>query len=163
MTKVRKSLFIFSALIIIASGYIVYDYYRWGKFVREINAGGSCAVQDGGNITKVMPCVLDTPANYPVTCEASCPLVTPVFETACAGYTELDTQSQQGTTFLAVPKGFVYKGGGTTPTMGMQYLYCGSSNAYPWVIGIPGVAKNNTDRVFDWFRYIIAGFKDKIK
>lgn len=165
MIKAKKRiLFIFVGLIVIASGYLMIDYYRWGKFIREINAEGSCATQDGGKITMVrQPCILDTPATEPVNCAASCPLVTSVFETACTGYIELDTQSQLGTTFLAVPTGFVYKGGGTTPTAGMQYIYCGSSNAYPWVIGIPGVAKNNTDRLFDWLKVIIAGFKDKIK
>lgn len=59
---------------------------------------------------------------------------------ACDTHTELTLKSQQGTTFFGVTPGFVYSGGGTTPTPGMDYIGCFQSEMAQNVIGIPGGA-----------------------
>ena len=135
----RKLIIILSLLILVSAGYFftpqVINYFKWQQ---AVEAASAMPWQDGGTITMVRePCVLDTPATSPVTCGISCPLVSSVYGSACTGYIEIDVQSQFGTTFLAVPVSFQYRGGGTHPRAGTQYISGGASNAMPWVIGIP--------------------------
>ncbi len=135
----------------------IFDYLEYKKAAKAV---GGMPWQDGGTITMVRePCVLDTPANAPTTCAISCPMVTSVYGSACINYIEIDTQSQYGTTFIAAPVGFVYSGGGTHPSPGMQYIAGGSSNVMPWVIGIPGASVSRIQSLVNAFKYIIAGFK----
>jgi len=139
-TKKKILIIIISVLVLGSLGYFyapkAADYYEWRQVVK---AAGSMPWQDGGTIIMVRePCVLDTPAVSPTTCAISCPLVTGAVGTLCTGYIEIDTASQMGTTFIAAPVGFVYKGGGTHPAPGMQFIAGGVSNIQPWVIGIPG-------------------------
>jgi hypothetical protein len=120
---------IISLILLIIPGII--DYFEYRSVVKAVS---SMPWQDGGEITMVRePCILDTPA--------------------------IDTVGQLGTTFMAAPIGFVYRGGGTHPTAGMQFLAGGSTNAQPWVIGIPGKSAIRIQKVADWFNYMIAGFK----
>ncbi len=151
------SLIVVSLILMIIPGII--DYFEYRSVVK---ATATMPWQDGGQITMVKePCILDTPVSSPVTCAISCPLVTSVLGPACMGYIEIDTAGQLGTTFLAAPTGFVYQGGGTHPAAGMQFIAGGSTNAQPWVIGIPGKFAMRTQKVIDWFnKYIIAGLKD---
>ncbi|MBA3047921.1 hypothetical protein KKC83_05130 [Patescibacteria group bacterium] len=136
----------------------VFDYLEYRN---AAIASGSMPAQDGGRITMVRePCILDTPANVPTTCAVSCPLVTTAVGTLCTGYIEIDTTGQLGTTFIAAPTGFVYKGGGTHPTAGMDFLYGGASNALPWVIGIPSKAASRTQKLVGVFNFVMAGFRE---
>lgn len=138
----------------------VFDYLEIVKIEKAI-AGGGCPGMDGGKITLVKPfCILDTPVISPTTCAISCPMATSVWGPACVNRIEIITTGQLGTTFLTPPIGFKYSGGGFYPAAGMDFLYCGSSNAIPWVIGIPGAAASRTKKLVDTFRFIIAGFKD---
>ncbi|MCK5061603.1 hypothetical protein KAR28_03560 [Candidatus Parcubacteria bacterium] len=138
----------------------VFDYLEIVKIEKAI-AGGGCPGMDGGRISLVRePCILDTPASNPTTCGISCPMATTAWGPACVNYIEVNTTGQLGTIFLTPPIGFVYSGGGTHPTAGMDFLYCGASNAIPWVIGIPGVAASRTKKLVDTFKFIVAGFKD---
>ena len=107
------------------------------------------------------PCVLDTPPPpaTPILCGLSCPLVTFAVGGACIGYIEIITAGQKGTPFIAAPISFVYKGGGTHPAPGMSFLAGGSSNAMPWVIGIPSMAASRTQKLVDAANYMIALFK----
>ncbi|MBL7058067.1 hypothetical protein ISS03_01900 [Patescibacteria group bacterium] len=115
---------------------IVAQKYTWYNVAQ---AASLFPWQDGGVITVVYPpCVLDTPANAPTTCAISCPLVTTAYASDCVKYTQIDVKGQKGTMFLAVPLGFVYRGGGTVPAPGMQFIAAGISNILPKVIGIPG-------------------------
>lgn len=148
---------IISLILLIIPGIV--DYLDYQKAVR---AAGGMPWQDGGKITMVRePCVLDTPAIFPTTCAISCPLVTGALGTACAGYIEIDTTGQLGTTFIAAPIGFVYKGGGTHPVAGMQFITGGATNISPWVIGIPGASASRIQKLVDSFKVIIAGFRGK--
>ena len=143
-------------LIFIGSGFVDYLEYR-----SVAEAAGAMPWQDGGTISMVrMPCVLDTPVIAPTTCAISCPLVTSVLATACAGYIEIDTTGQLGTMFIAAPIGFKYQGGGTFPKAGDKFLTGGSSNIMPWVIGIPGPVASRIDKIVKWFDFIIAGKKE---
>ena len=149
------SLIAISLILLITPGII--DYFEYRSVVKAVS---SMPWQDGGEITMVRePCILDTPATSPTTCAISCPLVTSVLGPACIGYIEIDTVGQLGTTFIAAPIGFVYQGGGTHPVAGMQFLAGGASNIQPWVIAIPGKFTTRTQKVIDWFDYVIAGFK----
>ena len=151
---------IVSVIVVSLVAYVgigVFDYLEYRNVA--ISSGGMPA-QDGGKITIVKePCILDTPASSPTTCAISCPLVTGAVGTLCTGYIEIDTTGQLGTTFIAAPVGFVYLGGGTHPTAGMDFLYGGSSNIQPWVIGIPSASAIKIKKVIDWFDFIIAGFR----
>jgi hypothetical protein len=121
----------------------VINYLRWQKTKMEVRAATQAATapwQDGGTITKYIPkCILDTPAPpaTPVTCQMSCPLISPILKLACAGYSELGVVGQLGARFIAVPIGFIFSGG-KTPTPGMSFIAAGASPTLPWVIGIPG-------------------------
>lgn len=152
---------IVSVIVVSLVAYVgigVFDYLEYRNVA--ISSGGMPA-QDGGKITIVKePCILDTPASSPTTCAISCPLVTGAVGTLCTGYIEIDTTGQLGTTFIAAPVGFVYLGGGTHPTAGMDFLYGGSSNIQPWVIGIPSKAASRVEKLVDVFDYIIAGFRE---
>lgn len=163
MKNVKKIILLIAIFIITASfvylGPGAVDYINFRNIAKSV---GGMPWQDGGQITMVkMPCILDTPAIDPVTCAASCPLVTFAWGTACTAYIEIDTTSQFGTIFIAAPTGFVYQGGGTFPTAGMQYIAGGASNAIPWVIGIPGASASRIQKLVDGVKYVIAGFKGK--
>ena len=159
---VRFSILAIVICFLVYVGFGIADYLEY-KSVVKASAGMSW--QDGGKISMVRePCVLDTPASDPVVCGISCPLVTSVWGSGCVGYIEIDTVGQLGTTFISAPVGFVYSGGGAHPRAGMDFIAGGATNAMPWVIGIPGYAANNIDKIVDWFdKYIIASFKDKEK
>ena len=134
---ISKFLFYFILFFIILSGVI---FWKSGddSMIRVADAAGGMPWQDGGIITKVTPqCILDTPPPAPTTCGISCPFVSSVYSSACVGYTEVWTQSQHGTQFLAVPIGFIYSGGGLFPRPGQQYIAGGALHIMPWVIGIP--------------------------
>jgi len=113
----------------------VYYYFVWRQVAE---AAGGMPWQDAGKIVAVRePCILDSPPNAPTTCAISCPQVTAVYGPACVNFIEIDVISQKGATFIAAPIIFEYKGGGTHPMPGTQYIAGGSSPAQPWVIGIP--------------------------
>lgn len=86
MTITRKKIILFvCGIVFIAIGVFVamgiFDYLDYRKTVQ---AASAMPWQDGGVITKVMPqCILDTPAVAPVTCQTSCPLLTPILAAAC--------------------------------------------------------------------------------
>jgi hypothetical protein len=164
MTNINKIIWsAVGAIILVSVIYLGPGIVDYINFKNVAESAGGMPAQDAGRIVMVkQPCILDTPASAPATCAASCPLVTSALASACTGYIELDTQSQQGTVFIAAPIGFIYKGGGKMPTAGMQYIYGGASNAIPWVIGIPSVAALRTQKIIDWFDYAIASFRDKI-
>jgi hypothetical protein len=148
---------IISLILLVIPGIV--DYFNYQS---AVEAAGSMPWQDGGKITMVRePCVLDTPPPAPTTCAISCPLVTGALGTACAGYIEIDTIGQLGTTFIAAPIGFVYKGGGAHPIAGMQFIAGGASNINPWVIGIPKGVASRIQILADAFKVIIAGFNGK--
>ncbi|RLC37252.1 hypothetical protein DRH27_04050 [Candidatus Falkowbacteria bacterium] len=159
MKKSRIIIYGVLTVLLIIVGYVVFQYIEFNNVAKAV---GGMPWQDGGKISMVRPvCILDTPMPYPTTCAISCPLVTSAYGTACMAYMEIDTVGQKGTTFMAVPKGFVFSGGGSFPTTGMDFVAGGSTNALPWVIGIPGLAVNNIEKIKNWFdKYIIAGFKD---
>lgn len=145
-------------LIVYIVGITVFQYIEFNNTAKAI---GGLPWQDGGRITMVKFCVLDTPMPYPTTCEISCPFVTSSYGTGCIAYNEILVQAQKGTQYIAAPKAFVYSGGGSFPASGMDFVAGGSTNAMPWVIGIPGLALNNAQKIKNWFNtYIIAGFKD---
>lgn len=165
MTYIKKAIWVVvSAILLVSVIYLGPGVVDYIKFKNVAESAGGMPWQDGGRITMVrQPCILDTPTIDPVTCAASCPLVTKDLGTLCTGYIEIDTQSQQGTINIDAPIGFMYKGGGTMPTAGMSYIAGGASNAIPWVIGIPSSAGARIQKIIDWFDYGIASFKDKIK
>lgn len=148
---------IISLILLIIPGIVDYLDYQ-----KAVEAAGGMPWQDGGKITTVRKlCVLDTPATSPTTCAISCPLVTGALGPACTGYIEIDIMGQLGTTFIAAPIGFVYKGGGAYPVEGMQFIAGGATNITPWVIGIPGGVAGRIQILVDSFKVIIAGFKGK--
>lgn len=76
-------------------------------------------LNQGGRISLVKVCVLDTPAIDPVTCEVSCPLCTAVWGTACASRNEILFTPSGGIGNYACPlKGERYLGGGVFPRVG---------------------------------------------
>lgn len=137
-----KKFAVYSIIGISAAALAAFGWYR-GVALNEwqtvAHAAGTMPWQDGGTITMVRECVLDTPPppTGPFECGISCPFVTSVYHTACPGYIQLDVQAQRGTQFIAVPRGFTYQGGGAYPRSGQQFLVGGASPALPWVIGIP--------------------------
>ena len=89
----------------------------------------------GGRITKVIPCVLDTPAIAPTTCAVSCPLCTGITGTACAAYSEIMFQPMGGTwSFICPLKGYPFKGG--TPRPGGLILGTGISQSILTQVGV---------------------------
>ncbi len=138
MLNKKKVFIILGVLILSVFVYTVTpkvdSYYKWINFKSAIAASG-CPWMEGGTITAVHLCVAD---NQSGTCPASCPLVSSKLASLCTGYNELDVSSQLGTIFVAVPKTFVYSGGGSFPKSNNQFIACGASNIVPWVIGIPG-------------------------
>lgn len=165
MISKNKIIWLAAAIIIIGgiayAGIGIFEYVQFKRdFAKAAEAAGGCPWQDGGTITIVrMPCILDFPLSplVPTHCTYSCPMVTSIWQTACAGYIEIDTQGQLGTTFIAAPIGFKYSGGGTFPKAGDQFLACGASNAIPWVIGIPGASASRIQKLVNAFKFIIAG------
>ncbi len=159
-TKKRIFFIILAVLFLSFLGYFgpgISDYLEY-RGVAE--AAGGMPWQDGGKITLVRePCILDTPATSPTTCAVSCPEVTAILASACVGYIELDVSGQLGTTFMAVPTAFQYKGGGTHPIAGTSFIAGGSSPAQPWVIGIPSAAASRTQKLVRTYEYIVALFK----
>lgn len=137
-----KRLFVYGVIGTSIAALALFGWYRQGvadDWRAVAQAAGTMPWQDGGTITLVRECVLDTPPppTGPFECGISCPFVTSVYHTACPGYIQLDVQSQYGTQFIAVPRGFTYQGGGTYPRAGQQFLVGGASPAVPLVIGIP--------------------------
>ncbi len=151
----RKIILIISIFIVVGLFWLAPEFFDYLEYKKVAEAVGGMPWQDGGVITYVGLCAPTDPAGN---C-AMCPNVTALFSAACNGYNELDVTSQQGTTFIAVPKTFVYSGGGTFPSSGMQYIAGGASNVMPWVIGIPGVSASRIQKLVDTFKYIIAGSK----
>jgi len=163
----NKKKIIWSLIIILLVSIVIYfswslvDYYNFKKVAKSV---GGMPWQDGGTITMVrQPCVWDTPCPTGVCppCTVSCPFVSVVWGPACTVYIEIDTVGQFGTTFIAAPIGFIYRGGGAFPVAGMQFLAGGASNAIPWVIGIPSAAASRIQKLVDAFNFIITGFKGK--
>lgn len=137
-TKNRIILIICILLLGLTAIVAVPRAFNYLELKKVAKAAAGMPWQDGGIITMVRePCVLDTPAIDPVECGISCPLVTSVYHTACVNYIEIDVQSQFGTTFIAAPVGFQYRGGGAHPRAGIQYIAGGASNVTPWIIAIP--------------------------
>ncbi|MDP3900407.1 MAG: hypothetical protein Q8Q23_04990 [bacterium] len=142
MSGKKITIFIIITAILIIAGFLlaprIAAYYEWQNVVE---AASAMPWQDGGTITMVNePCILDTPPPpaTPVTC-SHCPFVSAsVAPGQCEFYIELVQQSQHGTQFMAVPVAFDgYRGGGTHPRAGTQYIAGGASNVVPWIIGIP--------------------------
>jgi hypothetical protein len=165
MFKIKKIIWLVAlAVIMVSVGYLGVGVMDYISFKKVVESAGGMPAQDGGRITMVkQPCILDTPATSPTTCAISCPLVTSALGTACISYIEIDTQSQKGTPFLAAPIGYFYRGGGTYPIAGMQYVYGGASNAIPWVIGIPSAPGARIQKIINWYDYGIAAIKDILK
>lgn len=165
--KNKKKIFLYTLGLVFAGlllfiGNGVADLIKWNKTKEAIAGGGLCDMWcDAGKISLVRElCVLDTPASDPVTCAISCPLVTGAVGPACVDYIELDLASQLGTAFIGVPLQFVYKGGGSHPVAGMDYIAGGTSNISPVDIGIPSTAAFRTQKLIDKFKIVLASFKD---
>jgi len=164
MLKIFKNKYLMSLFLILFVSFSYYigggiiDYIKWNNYVKA-----STGLEDGGKITMVHePCIIDSPPSDPVVCGISCPLATEAWGSACAGHIQIDVASQKGTVFLAPPVGFVYKGGGTHPVAGMDYLYAGTP-ATPWVIGIPGPRASRIQKlvnIYNDVKVFIAGKKD---
>lgn len=164
MTYIKKTVWtVVGIILLVCVIYLGLGVVDFISFKTIAKSAGGMPWQDGGKITKVRkPCVLDTPEIDPIAC-SYCPLVTKDWGSACAGFIELDTQSQMGTINIDAPIGFVYGGGGTMPAAGMSYIAGGVSGAIPWVIGIPSSPGAKIQKIIDWFDYGIASFKNKIK
>lgn len=94
----------------------------------------------GGRITLVKICVLDTPAIAPVTCATSCPLCTATWGTACASRNEIIFQPAGGIGTYACPaKAELYRGGGTTPRIGAWTLIKALFTGGPLIM--PGLSR----------------------
>lgn len=145
--------------IAVLGAYFIPGMIGYFKFKKAAEAASAMPWQDGGMITRVTPCILDTPANAPTTCAVSCPGVTIYWGTACAGYDEIDVAAQMGTLYMAAPKGFIYSGGGVYPKSGDQFIAGGAYNGLPWVIGIPGPSASRIQKLADAFKLIIAGVR----
>lgn len=81
----------------------------------------------GGLVTKVTPCILDTPPppGTPVTCAASCSLCTSIMGPACAGSIEIVFTPHGGAyNFICPVKGYLFKRG-SVPTPGSFILGSG--------------------------------------
>lgn len=165
MFKPVKKKIVLSVFVIVIVGiaiFIVQDVFGYLDYRKAAEASASMPWQDAGTITYYMPqCVLDTPATSPTTCAISCPLSVTALASACVGYSELWVTGQNGTTYIDVPIGFVYSGGGTVPTVGMSFIAGGSSNVSPWVIGIPGASASRIQKLADAFNMIIAGMRNQ--
>ena len=83
----------------------------------------------GGIVTKVTPCVLDTPAIAPVTCATSCPLCTGLYGSACLLLQEVvmtPIYNNQPRNFVCPIK--VYTGINGPPTPGMWWFGGGTND-----------------------------------
>ncbi|MEK7097738.1 MAG: hypothetical protein AAB906_02730 [Patescibacteria group bacterium] len=156
-TKKKIILSVFAIIIVGIAVFAAHGILGYFGYRKAAEASASMPWQDAGTITYYMPqCVLDTPATSPTTCAISCPLSVTALASACVGYSELWVTGQNGTTYIDVPIGFVYSGGGTVPAVGMSFIAGGSSNVSPWVIGIPGASASRIQKLADAFKFIIA-------
>lgn len=139
-------------------------FYEYVGLVKSVEAEGSpCPMSEGGSTTKyTQTCVLDTactPATGCTLCGSSCPMVTSEYATLCTGYTEMQVQAQNGTTFIAPPVGFQFKGK-SMPAANDQFLACLAGGSVPLVIGLPSQSAMRAKGVMDFFdKYVVAVFK----
>lgn len=110
-------------------------------------------------VSQALACISAASANPASVCADS--IKTAVECVGCANYRELDlAYSQKDTLFLGTPLTFTnYKGGGVLPQPNMQFIWKGSSNISPWVMGIPSAAASRVQKLVDAYDFIIAGFK----
>ena len=163
ITKKKISLSVFGIIFIAVGIFIMQGIFDYFDYRKAVQAASAMPWQDGGVITLVRPlCILDSPPPpaVPVTCAISCPLATLALGPTCVSAIEIDVQGQNGSTFIAAPIGFIYKGGGVYPKVGDQFIAGGSSPANPWIIGIPGSSISRIQKLVDSFKLIIAGIKE---
>ena len=144
-------------MLLIMVGYVVFQYIEFNNTAKAV---GGLPWQDGGVFSSVVLSCAMCYDQYTM-CAECCPFATEYYDELCLHYSEMLVVSQYNSVFMLAPVGFPYSGGGTVPRPGMQFIAGGSTNAMPWIIGIPGLAVNNIDKVKNWFnKNIIAGFKD---
>lgn len=158
-----KKKIIFTILSVVIASFIIYigigifDYLEFRKVA--ISAGGM-PWQDGGMVTYYNSmCVIEDPVFEPTICH-TCLMCSSAIGSLCASSEEIQFTGQLGGTKVCPSKGFVYKGGGTMPTMGQNMIVGGASDILPYVIGVPGVSAMRIKKAVDWFDFIIAGIKE---
>ncbi len=131
-----------SALVVSGAAFAVFGLVQLREFKQVANATGGLPWQDAGKISYVqMGCTRSCMGKC---CCALC-------DASCEGSTQINFTGQQGTMFMCVPAGFMYKGGGTIPMMGTDIIAGGISNVMPMVVGIPGMAASRMQRLADAF------------
>lgn len=142
------------------------DYYQWRGAKIAIASGGICDMYcTAAKITKVSKCLLDSDqVGYLYTrCGNSCKDVSNDLLSLCVLYNQIDINVLSGNKqkqYIAVPKVFTWKGGGSEPQANMQMIAGGMSNVLIEVGAIPKSAAVNTiQNTLDRFNFFIAGFK----
>ncbi|NTW22294.1 hypothetical protein HGA34_01965 [Candidatus Falkowbacteria bacterium] len=142
-----KKLLAWSLASVAVSGAIlvIFGLVQLREFNNVASATGGLPWQDAGKISYVqMGCTRSCVGKC---CCALC-------DAACDGSTQINFTGQQGTMFMCVPAGFMYKGGGTVPMMGAGIIAGGISNVMPQVIGIPTMAASRAQRLVDSFKHL---------
>lgn len=162
--KISKKILIVSlAIFIIYSGFAFYNYLKFHKIKKEIEAS-SFIWQDGANkISYIGECIADTMCDHTECkqCGISCPLTTMDYPApyACATYMEVDFAGQLGSTHISTPKGCpVCKGG--QPVVGGQLICGGTWWGNPSICGVSGPAVGLIDRSINRIKdFFMASFK----
>lgn len=131
-----------SLLFIISAVLLAADYFTFQKTAEAV---GGMPWQDGGTVSVYIPVCVATPPDG--VCK-NCTMCGPKMGNyVCAGYSEIQLQAQNGTTEVCPVQGFAYSGGGAMPTAGQGIIVGGASNILPWVIGVPGVALSQLQKL----------------
>jgi hypothetical protein len=162
ISRIIILLLIVALVIFLISG--VFDYYKYRKAAAEA-AGAGYPWQCGAmKVTYIqMGCTQS--------CEGKCCCL--LCDANCEGTTEMDFIGQENcgaAVNVCVSPEVLVKGGAKTveECNGKQAIFAGVSNLMMngnAVVACPGsVAASNIDRLVNWLdKYIIAGFRDKIK
>jgi hypothetical protein len=142
-----KRVFSWLLIAVVAGGAIfaVVGIVQLREFRKTAEAAGGLPWQDAGKISFVqMGCTRSCVGKC---CCALC-------DASCEGSTQINLTGQQGTMFMCVPAGFMYKGGGVMPTVGMSVIAGGISNVLPTVVAIPTMAAGTMQQLADAFNHL---------
>ena len=88
MSGKKITIFIIITATLVIAGFLlaprIAAYYEWQSIAE---AASAFPWVDGGKIVRVTPvCLLDTPIIAPVSCDTSCPLLSPALKALCCRF-----------------------------------------------------------------------------
>ncbi len=148
-------------ILFCGAAFLGLDIRNYLEFRNTAEALSALPWQDGGRVTMYQPVCVSTPPDG--VCK-NCPQCGPVTGNyVCADYSEIQFTGQRGGTKICPMQGFVYKGGGVMPTVGLDTIVGGISDTLPKVIGVPGPGASRIQRLVEAADFVIAGFRNLVE